>query len=259
MRALDLNSDLGESFGAYTLGMDSELLPVLTSANVACGWHAGDANVMARTVKLARELGVGIGAHPGFPDLLGFGRREMKITPAEAAAYTTYQIGALYAFVRSSAGGKDVALQHVKPHGAMYNMACKDEKLAEAIVGAVRAFSTELAILAPKKSAFYTAAMSLGQPFAAEFFADRAYEPDGSLTPRSRPGSVITDPAECCARVLHMAQKGEVICTDGSALPMNCVSVCVHGDNAHALEVAKAIRRTLEDAQVAIRPLRELL
>ena len=255
MTALDLNSDLGESFGAYTLGMDGDLLPVLTSANVACGFHAGDPGVMAATVRRAGELSVAVGAHPGFPDLQGFGRRELKMAPKEAAQALTYQLGALYAFARS----ENVPLQHVKPHGALYNMACKDPALAEALVAAVRAFSRELYILAPRKSCFYDAARALGQPFAAEFFADRAYEPDGALVARSKPGAVITDPTLCCARVLRMAKEGVVACADGSLLPMSCASVCVHGDNAHAVEVARAIRLTLEEAGVALRPIRDIL
>lgn len=249
MNRLDLNSDLGESFGTWTLGMDQELLPVLTSANVACGWHGGDAGVMRQTVRRAAALKVGIGAHPGFPDLLGFGRREMKVTPQEAADYVTYQLGALAAFARA----EGVELQHLKPHGALYNMACKDPELAGAIVGAARAFSRELLVLAPQKSCFYDAAAALGQPFAAEFFADRAYEPDGALVARSKPGAVITDPDVCCARVLRMAREGVVACRDGSVIPMECASVCVHGDNVHALEAARAIRRTLEENGVELR------
>lgn len=255
MKAIDLNSDLGESFGAYALGMDEQLLAVLTSANVACGYHAGDPMVMRKTVSSARVLKVGIGAHPGYPDLQGFGRREMKLTPREAADIVTYQLGALYAFVRAEGG----ALQHIKPHGALYNTACRDAEAAHAIVRAARAFSHELIVLAPKKSCFYEAAAELQQPFAAEFFADRAYEPDGSLVSRAKQGAVISDPAVCCARVLRMAQTGTVECIDGSVIPMECVSVCVHGDNAHALEAAKAIRRTLEDQHIALRRMEELV
>lgn len=249
MNRIDLNSDLGESFGAYTLGEDGELLSVLTSANVACGFHAGDPTVMHKTIIAARKLGVGIGAHPGYPDLQGFGRREIKMTPQESADFVSYQLGALYAFIRAEGG----ELQHVKPHGALYNTGCADPALAEAIVRAVRGFSREIMILAPKKSCFYHAAEELQQPFAAEFFADRAYEPDGSLVSRSKAGSVITDPEICCARVLRMVQTATVECMDGSVIPMECASVCVHGDNAHALAVAKAIRRMLENHHIELR------
>lgn len=255
MNAIDLNSDLGESFGSYTLGMDEALLAVLSSANVACGFHAGDPSVMRNTVSAANRLGVGIGAHPGYPDLQGFGRREMKVSQQEAADLTTYQLGALYAFVRA-AGGE---LQHIKPHGALYNTACKDPALAEAIVRAARAFSRELIVLAPKKSCFYDAASALGQPFAAEFFADRAYEADGGLVSRAKPGAVITDAEVCCARVLRMVQNGTVECADGTVISMECASVCVHGDNAHALDVAKAIRGTLEAHGVNVRRMGELV
>ncbi len=255
MRMIDLNSDLGESFGAYTLGMDGALMAHITSANVACGWHAGDPQVMQKTVGMAAEKRVAIGAHPGYPDLLGFGRREMKITPEEAYAYVLYQLGALNAFAQAAG----VKLQHIKPHGALYNQACKEEQLATAICRAAQTFDPELIVLAPYNSAFRTAAQAIGQPFAAEFFADRAYLPDGSLVPRSRPGAVIHDPEEACRRVLQMAKEGTVTCIDGTVLSMGCVSVCVHGDNAEALAVVQKIRTALEAEGVALRPMKELI
>lgn len=251
MNYMDLNSDLGESFGTYTLGMDEALMDVITSANVACGWHAGDPAVMEKTVRIAAEKGVAVGAHPGYPDLMGFGRREMKITPDEAYAYVLYQLGALNAFAKV----RKVKLQHVKPHGALYNQACKDEKLAMAICRAAQDFDRELMILAPYNSAFRTAAEALGQPFAAEFFADRAYMPDGSLVPRSQPGAVIHDPDEACRRVLQMAREGTVTCIDGTVLNMRCASVCVHGDNEAALASVKKIRAALEQEGVILRPM----
>ena len=255
MHAIDLNSDLGESFGAYTLGMDEKLMEYITSANVACGWHAGDPLVMQKTIRAAAKNGVAVGAHPGYPDLMGFGRREIKITPEEAYTYVLYQLGALDAFART----EGVKIQHVKPHGALYNQACKDEKLAGAICRAAQAFDRELIVLAPYNSAFRTAAETIGLPFAGEFFADRAYLPDGSLVPRSQPGAVIHDADEACRRVLQMAREGTVTCLDGTELTMRCVSVCVHGDNAEALATVKKIRGALEDDGVLLRAMKELI
>ena len=255
MHAIDLNSDLGESFGAYTLGMDEKLMEYITSANVACGWHAGDPLVMQKTIRAAAKNGVAVGAHPGYPDLMGFGRREIKITPEEAYTYVLYQLGALDAFART----EGVKIQHVNPHGALYNQACKDEKLAGAICRAAQAFDRELIVLAPYNSAFRTAAEAIGQPFAGEFFADRAYLPDGSLVPRSQPGAVIHDADEACRRVLQMAREGTVTCLDGTELTMRCVSVCVHGDNAEALATVKKIRGALEDDGVLLRAMKELI
>ena len=255
MFAIDLNSDLGESFGAYTLGMDSKLMDYITSANVACGWHAGDPMVMQKTIAAAKEKGVAIGAHPGYPDLMGFGRREMKITPEEAYSYVLYQLGALDAFVRVHG----LTLQHIKPHGALYNQACKDEKLATAICKAAQDFCGELIVLAPHNSAFRKAAEAIGQPFAAEFFADRAYMQDGSLMPRSQPGAVIHDAEEACRRVLQMVREGTVTCADGTILPMQCASVCVHGDNEAALASVNLIRTRLEEAGIQLRPMKELI
>lgn len=255
MRAIDLNSDLGESFGAYTLGLDEALMGFVTSANVACGWHAGDPLVMEKTVRCAERAGVAVGAHPGYPDLMGFGRREMKVTAEEAYTYVLYQLGAIDAFVRAN-GSK---LQHIKPHGALYNQACKDQKLASAICRAAQVFDPALIVLAPYSSAFRTAAEAIGQPFAAEFFADRAYLPDGSLVPRSQPGAVIHDPEEACRRVLQMTRQGTVMCNDGSELSMRCVSVCVHGDNEAALATVRSIRAALEREHIQLRPMKELI
>jgi UPF0271 protein len=235
--------------------MDEKLMEYITSANVACGWHAGDPLVMQKTIRAAARNGVAVGAHPGYPDLMGFGRREIKITPEEAYTYVLYQLGALDAFART----EGVKIQHVKPHGALYNQACKDEKLASAICRAAQAFDRELIVLAPYNSAFRTAAEAIGQPFAGEFFADRAYLPDGSLVPRSQPGAVIHDADEACRRVLQMAREGTVTCLDGTELTMRCVSVCVHGDNAEALATVKKIRGALEDDGVLLRAMKELI
>jgi UPF0271 protein len=210
---------------------------------------------MQKTIRAAAKNGVAVGAHSGYPDLMGFGRREIKITPEEAYTYVLYQLGALDAFART----EGVKIQHVKPHGALYNQACKDEKLASAICRAAQAFDRELIVLAPYNSAFRTAAEAIGQPFAGEFFADRAYLPDGSLVPRSQPGAVIHDADEACRRVLQMAREGTVTCLDGTELTMRCVSVCVHGDNAEALATVKKIRGALEDDGVLLRAMKELI
>lgn len=255
MRSIDLNSDLGESFGAYTVGTDRKLMQYITSASVACGWHAGDPVVMKETVAAAKAHGIGIGAHPGYPDLMGFGRREMKLLPDEVYAYVLYQLGSLHAFTQAAG----VHLQHLKPHGALYNQACKDEQLAGAICRAARDFDRDLIILAPYASAFRGAAEELDLPFAAEFFADRAYRPDGSLVPRKEAGAVIRDPALACRRVLQMAQEGTVECMDGTILSMRCASICVHGDNEPALETVRMIRSTLEANGISLRPMKELL
>ena len=255
MRSIDLNSDLGESFGAYTVGTDRKLMQYITSASVACGWHAGDPVVMKETVAAAKAHGIGIGAHPGYPDLMGFGRREMKLLPDEVYAYVLYQLGSLHAFTQAAG----VHLQHLKPHGALYNQACKDEQLAGAICRAARDFDRDLIILAPYASAFRGAAEELDLPFAAEFFADRAYRPDGSLVPRKEAGVVIRDPALACRRVLQMAQEGTVECMDGTILSMRCASICVHGDNEAALETVRMIRSTLEANGISLRPMKELL
>lgn len=247
---VDLNCDLGESFGRYTLGLDEEVIRFVSSANVACGFHAADPTVMARTVKLAAENGVAIGAHPGFPDLQGFGRRNMVIPPAEVGAMVLYQVGALAAFARAE--GQKIA--HVKPHGAMYNMAVKDAAMADAIVAAVRKFDEETAILAPGGSELAKAAEKLGQPFICEVFADRAYMPDGTLVPRSQPGAVIEDEDEAIRRVIGMVQTGEVATRDGEMIKVQAESVCVHGDGAKALEFVKKIRAALLAAGVEIRP-----
>ena len=255
MRSIDLNSDLGESFGAYTIGTDERLMQYITSASVACGWHAGDPAVMRTTVAAAKAGGVALGAHPGYPDRMGFGRREMKLTADEVYSYVLYQLGALSAFAKA----EGLALQHIKPHGALYNQACKDKLLARAICRAARNFDGNLIVLAPYASAFHAAAEEAGLSFAAEFFADRAYRPDGSLVPRSAAGAVIHDPALACKRVLQMAQEGTVECIDGTILPMRCVSVCVHGDNESALETVRLIHSTLRQNGIALRPMKELI
>lgn len=231
MPSIDLNCDLGESFGAYTIGMDAEILPYVTSANIACGFHAGDPSVMQKSVLLCKKYGVQVGAHPGLPDLQGFGRRRMAISPAEAEADVMYQIGALKAFC-DAAG---VPLHHVKPHGALYNMAARDPVLAAAICHAVQAAAPGAVLLALSGSEMVKAANAIELPVASEVFADRGYQADGSLVPRGAPGAMIEDEDTAIARVLQMAAQGTVQADDGSTVTLQADSVCVHGDGPKAL------------------------
>ena len=255
MIKVDLNCDLGESFGAYTIGMDEKVIPLISSCNIACGFHASDPVVMRNTVRLAEEAGIGIGAHPGYPDLMGFGRRELKISPDEAGAYITYQLGALYAFARSAG----VRIQHVKPHGAFYNTAGKDYALALAIARAVQAFDPELILLGLAGSESVRAAQDIGLPVAREVFADRAYMPDGSLMPRGREGAVIHDEEEAIRRVVRMVKEHKVTACDGSDIDIIPDSICVHGDNEKALTFVTQIRAALEAEGVGIAPLAEIV
>ncbi|MBR2663948.1 MAG: LamB/YcsF family protein, partial [Clostridia bacterium] len=204
MISIDLNADLGESFGRYTLGMDEKIMEVISSANIACGFHAGDPMVMERTVRLAAEAGIAIGAHPGFPDLMGFGRRNMAVSPEEARAYILYQLGALDAFLRPMG----IRMRHVKPHGALYNMAAADEQLARAICGAVKDFDPELRLVGLSGSLLIRAAEKTGLRAISEVFADRAYEADGSLVSRRKPGAIISDEREALRRVIRMVKEG---------------------------------------------------
>ena len=240
MPSIDLNCDLGESFGAYTIGMDAEILPYVTSANIACGFHAGDPSVMQKSVLLCKKYGVQVGAHPGLPDLQGFGRRRMAISPAEAEADVMYQIGALKAFC-DAAG---VPLHHVKPHGALYNMAARDPVLAAAICRAAQ--------LALSGSEMVKAANAIGLPVASEVFADRGYQADGSLVPRGAPGAMIEDEDTAIARVLQMAAQGTVQADDGSTVTLQVDSVCVHGDGPKALAFVQKISAALLAAGTAV-------
>ena len=251
MISVDLNCDLGESFGAYTIGMDEAVIPLITSANVACGYHAGDPLVMAQTVERCRTAGVHIGAHPGFPDLMGFGRRNMNVSPAEAKAYIQYQLGALLAFCRASG----VSMHHVKPHGALYNMAAKDEKLARAIVEGICEVDDRLTLLALSGSEMLLAAEKAGLRAASEVFADRAYQANGTLVPRSQPGAMITDENEAIARVVRMVTEGVVTSIDGIDVPLRADSICVHGDGEKALLFVQKIRAALEEKGVALKAL----
>jgi 5-oxoprolinase (ATP-hydrolysing) subunit A len=246
---IDLNSDLGESFGRWRLGNDAELMKAITSANIACGYHAGDPGVMRDTVRLARDAGVAIGAHPGFPDLAGFGRRNMSASPREVEDFVLYQIGALAAL----AAAEGVRLQHVKPHGALYNMAVRDRALADAIARAVAAFDRSLLLFALPGTELLDAAERAGLRAAAEGFADRAYEPDGSLTPRTRPGAVIHSSEDVVGRAIRMARDGIVRAIDGSDIPMPVATICTHGDTPGSHELTRQLRAGLEAAGIAVR------
>jgi UPF0271 protein len=248
MVSIDLNCDMGESFGAYTIGADEAVMTSITSANVACGYHGGDPGVMRRTVRLARDAGVAVGAHPGFPDLVGFGRREMRMAPQDVEDMVLYQIGALAAMAKS----EGVRLSHVKAHGALYNMAITDKVLAAAVARAVAAFDPALIFFALPDSELARAANGLGLQVALEGFADRAYEPDGSLTPRSRAGAVLHDVDAVVARALRMATDGVVIASDGSRLEMRVDTICTHGDTPGAQSLTRALRAGLERAGVTV-------
>ena len=255
MYKVDLNSDLGESFGAYTMGMDEAVIAHVSSANVACGYHASDPLVMDKTVAACKAAGVAVGAHPGFPDLQGFGRRNMACTPKEVKAYVQYQLGAILAF--TAAHG--IKLQHCKPHGALYNMAAKDEALAMAIAEAVASVDKDIILMGGSGSKMLEAGRKLGLRVASEVFADRAYQADGSLVPRSKPGAVIHDKDEAIARTIKMVKEGKVIAITGEEVPLDAHSICVHGDNPSAVEFVKNIRERLQAEGVAIAPLSEIV
>ena len=255
MYKVDLNSDLGESFGRYTLGMDADILQLVSSANVACGYHASDPLVMNKTIAMAKETGVRVGAHPGFPDLMGFGRRNMDVSPAEAKAYTLYQLGALDAFCKAHG----VKMQHVKPHGAMYNMAVKDYALSKAICEAIYEYDKDLIVMALSGGELVHAAEDMGLKVAREVFADRAYEEDGSLVNRRKEGAMITDENEAIARVVRMIKEQKVTAITGKDIPIKADSVCVHGDGVKALAFVKKIRETLTAEGVEIVPLVDIV
>jgi UPF0271 protein len=252
MMRIDLNSDLGESFGPWVMGADEALMTSITSANIACGYHAGDPTVMRRTIALAKAHGVEVGAHPGFADLAGFGRREIHMTPSEVEDLVLYQVAAL----AGVAAAEGVRLQHVKAHGALYNMAARDAALAAAIARAVAAFDRSLILFGLPNSALLSEGQKAGLPVAAEMFADRTYEPDGSLTSRRVAGSVIHDPAVVVERAVQMARSGRVIATNGAEIALGADTMCLHGDTPGSADLARRIRTALEAAGIVVAPLR---
>ncbi len=248
-RRVDLNCDMGEGFGVYRLGFDERIMPHISSANIACGFHAGDPVCMRRTVRLAEEAGVATGAHPGLPDLMGFGRREMIVSADEGRDYVTYQIGALQAFSRAK------KLQHVKVHGALYNMGARNEGLARAVAEAVREVDPELILVGMAGSAWIKVGRELGLRVACEGFADRSLNPDGTLVPRSQPGAIIDDVEEVIARVLRIVADGKVLAINGEEIDMAADTICLHSDTPGAADLAQALRQRLEAAGVLVVPM----
>ena len=245
---IDLNADLGESFGTWRMGADAELLGIVSSANVACGFHAGDPLVMRRTLRLARERGVGVGAHVAYPDLQGFGRRPMRIPAEELEAMLIYQIGALAGL----ATAEGMRVGHVKPHGALNNAACADLELARTVCRAIAACDKSLVLLAPALSQLVVAGREAGLPVVEELFADRAYLDDGQLVPRGRPDAMIHGAEASLAHVRRMLEEGSIVSVNGKRLPVRAGSVCVHGDNAEAVATARRLRDGLQAAGYAI-------
>lgn len=248
---VDLNADIGESFGIYNAGNDELLLRSITSGNIACGFHAGDPSVMRRTVRAAVRAGVSIGAHPGLPDLVGFGRREMSLEPREIADLVLYQVGALNGIAKA----EGARLRHVKPHGALYNMSVRRGEIAEAIARAVASFDDGLLLMGLPGSELLAAGARLGLAVVAEAFADRSYEPDGTLTPRHFADSVLSEPGQAVERAVRMVRDGKVVARDGSTYALKVDTICVHGDTPHAAELAAAVRLGLEQSGIEVRAL----
>lgn len=248
---IDLNCDIGEGFGAYAIGNDDALLKLATSVNIACGFHGGDAAVMRRTVGLAVEHGVAIGAHPGLPDLAGFGRRTMQVSPQEVYDMALYQIGALEGFVRAADG----AMTHVKPHGALYNMLAAAPELAEAFAQAVRDFDTSLILVGMAASALTAAGERINLRTAHEAFADRTYQPDGSLTPRTRPNALMKSTGEAVAQAVGIALYQKAVAVDDSELTIRAHTICLHGDSPDSAKFARAVVRGLRAAGIELRSL----
>ncbi|MEH6405487.1 MAG: 5-oxoprolinase subunit PxpA [Sneathiella sp.] len=236
-KLINLNADMGESFGAFSIGNDGAMLDIVGSANIACGYHAGDPMAMNETVRLAVEKGVSIGAHPSFPDLQGFGRRKMSIPLSELEAMVIYQIGALMGIATS----QGTTVSHVKPHGALNNMACEDMGMAQAIARAINVISPSLILLAPSGSCLYRAGVDLGLPTAGEIFADRTYQEDGNLTPRSKTGAVIHDPEQSADQIVSFLETGQI----GKGIDATIHSICVHGDNDNAIAIAEHVKERL--------------
>ncbi len=252
---INLNADMGESYGSYTMGNDAALLNLVGSANIACGFHAGDPTIMRETVRLARQSGVGIGAHPSFPDLNGFGRRAMAMDLPEIEGLVIYQVGAL----TGVASAEGMTVTHVKPHGALNNLACENMSIASAIARAVKAVSESLILLAPTGSCLYQAGLELELPTASEIFADRAYDESGNLVPRSQPGAVIHDPEKCIDNVLRLLGQGVSGDQETEDDHFQVHSVCVHGDTLNALQIAHRVRKSLQDQGFEFAGLPEVL
>ncbi|HEX8288118.1 MAG TPA: 5-oxoprolinase subunit PxpA [Pyrinomonadaceae bacterium] len=254
MYSIDLNCDMGESFGAWLMGSDGELMNYVSSINVACGFHAGDASVIRKTVEKGIEKNVAIGAHPSFPDLQGFGRREIKLSEQEIFDVVLYQIAALKGICEALG----TTLHHVKPHGALYNQAAKDGTVAAAIARAVKAIDENLVFYGLSGSFLISEAEKLGLKTASEVFADRTYKADGNLTPRNQPNALISETGKAAEQVLQMIEQQSVTATSGEKIPIVAETVCIHGDGEHALEFAREIRRKLIDNNVSIQTIRQV-
>jgi UPF0271 protein len=248
--SIDLNADVGESLGPWPMGADEQLIPLVSSVNIACGFHAGDPVTMARTVRLAAAAGAAIGAHPGYPDLAGFGRRDLDMAPADLEAALVYQVGALMAFCRDAG----MSLRHVKAHGALYNRAAADRRIPKAVATAVRRCGADLILVGLAGSELIAAGREAGLPVAAEGFPDRAYEGDGSLRSRRLAGAVIVDSAEVARRAVVMARDGHVEAVDGTRVPLRADTLCLHGDTPGAVEHARAVRAALAEAGIEVAP-----
>jgi UPF0271 protein len=248
---IDLNSDVGESYGAWSMGQDDALIPLVTSVNIACGAHAGDPLIMQRTVALARDAGATIGAHPGYPDRDGFGRRELGLAGEELEASILYQLGALAAFVRDA----NSELRHVKPHGALYHRAAQDPSVAQAVARAVRRFDPSLRLVGLCGSPLLDAGREEGLAVAAEAFADRAYEPDGTLRSRGYDDAVVPDPESAAEQAVSIVVLGKVLTVDGTSVPLRADTLCIHGDTPNAREYVVAVRAALEASGVTVAPL----
>lgn len=250
-KKIDLNCDLGESYGEFKVGNDEKIMPYITSANIACGFHAGDPMTVATTISMAKEHNVAIGAHPSFPDLMGFGRREMQLTFEEVKNCVIYQIGAVQGFARIAG----INLQHVKPHGALYNMAAKDERISEAIVEGVQALDSNLIVFSPSRSMLTKVAEKAGLIVANEFFADRSYNSDGSLVSRKQPNAMIEDPEKVVERALRAVVEAKVLAVDGKSVKLGDVyTICVHGDTPSAVKLAQALKRGFAKAAIEVEP-----
>ncbi|HLH68024.1 MAG TPA: 5-oxoprolinase subunit PxpA [Candidatus Dormibacteraeota bacterium] len=255
MPAVDLNADLGESFGSFKVGQDEEVIPLVTSANVACGFHGGDPRVMDHTVRACRAAGVAVGAHPSFPDLVGFGRRAMSVTPIEAETDIVYQVSALAGFCRRN----QVGMQHVKPHGAINNLAAHDTALAQAIAIGIASLDPGLILVCQPGTELARAAAQVGLRVAREGYVDRAYEADGTLVPRHREGAVYRDPERAVRQALRMVTEGTVVAVDGTVVELQVDTLCVHGDNPEAAALLRLLRQELVAAGIELRPLTEVL
>jgi UPF0271 protein len=248
-KTIDLNCDMGEAFGAWAMGNDNALMKLISSANIACGFHAGDATTMRKTAQMAIEYNVAVGAHPAFPDLQGFGRRNMQLSPQEVYDICIYQIGAMFGTVRAL-GGK---LHHVKPHGALYNMAAKDAALAKAIAEAAKAVHPDLIFYGLSGSFLISEAEKIGLKTASEVFADRSYQNDGSLTPRTESNALIESTKEAVNQVIMLIEKQCVISTDGKEVPLKANTICIHGDGNHAVKFAEELKNALQSRNIFIK------